>query len=235
MAHRKVVVVWNSLTGVPADRQINTFHFTTTTPSNLPSTVLELEAMRDAVIEFFTADTDRTTVGGAAGGEPLTKWFAGIVLSPTIQIRIYRCETEVAVGASAEPIIVYEHTIGGLATMPNTQPLPEEVSCCASFMGTPDSGYPIARQRGRIYLPTLLNQVLVVAGARTTVGLTTRQDIAASMKRLALEETAGIDWVVWSHTGLQAFPVTRGWVDDAFDSQRRRGPEASARTPWGLP
>jgi len=50
---------------------------------------------------------------------------------------------------------------------------------------------------------------------------------------LAPTETAGgWDWVVYSPTNGNTVNVDNGWVDNAFDTQRRRGLAVTARTNW---
>lgn len=228
MAHRKVVVTIPSVTGVPHDAVTNTFHFLTPTPSGTPSTVPELEAMRDAVKGFYDQVVDSAPFGGS-GSARLTVILSGVVLQPTLFIKIYRCETEIAVGASPEPIITYEVSITALPTA--NLPYPTEVAVCLSFKGLLDTSIPAARQRGRIYLGPV-HLVGNMVGNRLVFPAGYRANVAASASWLRAFSTAGIDWCVWSHAELQAFPVVAGWVDNAFDTQRRRGTDATARTIW---
>jgi hypothetical protein len=37
---------------------------------------------------------------------------------------------------------------------------------------------------------------------------------------------------VWSPSNGDAVPVTDGWVDNAWDTQRRRGIDRTARSTW---
>jgi hypothetical protein len=39
----------------------------------------------------------------------------------------------------------------------------------------------------------------------------------------ALRDDAGTTWVVYSRIGLTSLPIAQVSVDDAFDTQRRRG------------
>lgn len=39
-------------------------------------------------------------------------------------------------------------------------------------------------------------------------------------------------WVIWSEKLEQSFAVAGGWVDNAWDTQRRRGMPATTRTLW---
>lgn len=229
MAHRRVTVTIPSLTGIPHDGVMNTFHFTTPTASELPSTTAELEAIRDAVVGFYDNVNDAAPFGGS-GSARLTVILSGLVLQPTLIIKIYRCETEISVGASPEPIITYEVTITALPTV--NLPYPTEVAVCLSFKGVLDTAIPAARQRGRVYLGPLHFGVGNMLGSRLVVPAGYRANVAAAGSWLRAYATAGINWVVWSHAELAAFPVAAGWVDNAFDTQRRRGTDATTRTIW---
>jgi hypothetical protein len=50
--------------------------------------------------------------------------------------------------------------------------------------------------------------------------------LQAAFTALTLDTT----WSVWSEANQTASPVRDGWVDDAWDTQRRRGLDSSART-----
>ena len=40
-------------------------------------------------------------------------------------------------------------------------------------------------------------------------------------------------WVLWSRANNAMFNVVGGWVDNAFDTIRKRGNAPTARTTWG--
>jgi hypothetical protein len=60
-----------------------------------------------------------------------------------------------------------------------------------------------------------------------------RKRICAQASRLALGNGQDMEWAVWSTTRSQMARVVGGWVDDDFDTQRRRGLTSSFRTKWG--
>lgn len=121
--------------------------------------------------------------------------------------------------------------------------LPHEVAICLSFQADAASGVTQARRRGRVFIGPLATSILttdagppyVAGGTRTTIA-----DAAAAMEN-GLDTTFGshVSWAVYSPTldlaGSidDAFnDVTNGWVDNAFDTQRRRGQKPTARTTW---
>ena len=103
---------------------------------------------------------------------------------------------------------------------------PTEVACVLSYEGARVSGLPQARRRGRMFIgpigPTstdrpssgLIAQVL--SGAQ---GLLDASDLATDWT-----------WAQYSPTNGVGIDVTNGWVDNEWDTQRRRGRKATLRS-----
>jgi hypothetical protein len=108
-------------------------------------------------------------------------------------------------------------------------PLPTEVSKCLSFQGVPESGVSQARKRGRIYLGPLGGAWVTTQGRAAGANITTMVN-AADVLLAASDASANWTWTVYSATTGDSFPVSNGWVDDEFDTQRRRGRPATTRT-----
>lgn len=107
--------------------------------------------------------------------------------------------------------------------------LPQELALCVSFEGAKSSGVEQAHRRGRIYLGPL------DAGVATSDRPASAARTAIAAAGSALETAAfaaGTPWVVYSPTLGSSTNVTNGWVDDAFDVQRRRGLRPTTRTTW---
>lgn len=104
---------------------------------------------------------------------------------------------------------------------------PAELSMVLSFHGDLTvSGVNKARRRGRFYIgplgflggePIGSNQVGYVHAAGNAM-------------LLASSSNTDWTWVVYSPTGDTSTPVVGGWVDNAYDVQRRRGLKATSRT-----
>lgn len=120
---------------------------------------------------------------------------------------------------------------------------PGEVAIVCSFQAEYVSGVPNARRRGRIYLGPVQEGVHTITGSqnRPDSGLLTAiANAAATMENgFALSGGAELKWAVYSPTTDatasidDAFnDVIGGWVDNAWDTQRRRGPAATGRTTW---
>lgn len=119
--------------------------------------------------------------------------------------------------------------------------LPSEVACCLSYNSDlsglseelPDTTRPAARHRGRVYIGPLGTNTLSIDG-------TTHQAFLSAGIRTTLTKAGkvlhddcilnGWKWAQWSRKRVQLDPVVACHADNAFDTQRRRGPRATART-----
>lgn len=138
--------------------------------------------------------------------------------------------------AQAPPRAPFEYEFD-LPVVDTGTPYPAEVAVCASFY----SERNLPRNRGRVYVGPLRS---AVSQEETTTGRVRVSDafmgvLRDSMQRLAADSaTTGEGrprWCVLSLADQALKPVTNGWVDDAFDIQRRRGEQATNRTLWQMP
>lgn len=127
----------------------------------------------------------------------------------------------------------------GLAGTGGTGNAPGELSIVLTFHGQKVAGQRFARRRGRIYIGPLAgtgaNDMYVPTGYIATL----------TGQALALKGTSDLapwSWVVYSETQAEApnppnvFPdtdIVGGWVDNAWDIQRRRGYRDTTKTTWG--
>lgn len=137
-----------------------------------------------------------------------------------------------------------------LAAASTDAQLPAEVAICLSFHSSygvaaefGDHLRPRARLRGRVYIGPLIADttalqplsedagtgiVRVGSGARTLITK------AADELRQGLHYAGGPDtnatWSTWSRAASLTHPVAEVWVDDAFDTVRRRGPRPTTKT-----
>lgn len=112
--------------------------------------------------------------------------------------------------------------------------LPHELACCLSFQGARVAGQVQARRRGRVYLGPLDDQLKTSEGNVSTFETDKIRDAAATFLVKSVEASTW-QWVVHSTRNLANpdTPVTNGWVDDAFDVQRRRGTDPTMRHTFG--
>lgn len=205
---------------VPEDAIVNTFHFDddddpVAAPDDTEGWIMQL-------LTAFYQSFDQLL-------------FPNTVASPAV-VKMYDM-------AELEP----RQQVGG-GTIPLTpsaaDPYPGEVALCLSFAAAQESGVNPARRRGRLYLGPVANDVYVVAASQARPAQTLVDLIvgAADTLQAGLEHPASpgfrLRWSVYSPTtragggtvGDSFNDVLTGWVDDAWDTQRRRGPKPSQRT-----
>lgn len=131
----------------------------------------------------------------------------------------------------APPNYPFAETTFDLTSAPFGTPLPSETALCVSFQGAYITGLPQRRRRGRIYLGPLSTSVAGTAGEVGRPSTTARTNIATAAGdfRTAVNASTFDSWVVWSTVDQNPVAITDGWVDNAYDTQRRRGLPATSR------
>lgn len=130
-------------------------------------------------------------------------------------------------------------TIRGLAmtTPQSSSALPNEVAACLSFhSATPTTGGGTLnkRKRGRVYLGPFGTGAL----ASWTAGdgdAFLHADLIAAVKNSIIAAdalTSDVEWQQYSRASNDFEPVTQCFIDNRFDTQRRRGFAPSSRTIW---
>lgn len=143
----------------------------------------------------------------------------------------------------------YEATLSITAPSASNNNVPPEVAMCLSFQGDRVSGVNMRRRRGRVYLGPLQ-----MPSADYMVATSTLTDLIVNQASAQLlHPSSGLtDWAVYSPYTHHDIPVgtkltkddpevpdllpasftvvTKCWCDNAFDTQRRRGISATARS-----
>jgi hypothetical protein len=212
--HVKTQVVLQGASNLPEDRFITTWHFNPTAADLAAAAVIIGPALASAI---------GTTSNVNADG--LHQYLSEFVLRP-FTMRHYDM-------AQAEPRVPYvqSYTLPAYTTGTTVKDLPEEVACCLSIVGAP----PVtARRRGRLFWGPLNTLAITDASTALPVRIspTFRTQAATALLALAGGTSA---WSIYSPTNDNLVPVVGGFIDNACDTQRRRGPDASARTTWALP
>lgn len=202
-------------TGLPTDVVVNTFHF------NFPAGTPDEDNYDDLKVvlqEFYSS------VYGDASTHGLSPWMR----PGATTLKIYNLSDP----TPRTP--VYNETESWPMTQSTGGALPTEVAICLSYQAPKVSGLSQARRRGRIYLGGW--------GYVNTEGTSTAFPKPTSAALAAIGDAAevllihGADngwyWNVWSRVNNSGAVVHDGWVDDAFDTQRRRGQAASTRNLW---
>jgi len=202
----RALVLLDNVSQLPEDRFVNTFYFA---------------GDRDDITSTLHTKLASFYNFGSGGADGLGKYLSNKVQRGTSlpnEIRYY----DLSEPEPREPVS-FELVIPAAAAATD---LPNEVAVCCSFYGTRN----IPRQRGRVYLGPL-NTAADEDGA-SDVRVTSDFRGAITFAAAALAGGTGPDWVVHSGAANADYPVTAGWVDNAFDTQRRRGAATSARTVW---
>lgn len=203
MTHVAVQTVLWMDSGLPEDYATNTWHIDTVDSNPLEGTV---EFFSDVTAFFLAVDT-----------------YLSSELEGTMAYRAYDM-------SDPEPRVPFY--INGSALTPGTGKLPSEVALCSSFQGTPASGLVQARRRGRVYIGPLATAAVDAATGRPAAAFLSALSVATDTLAESAAASTEYSWVVFSPTGGLLTTITNGWVDNAFDTQRRRGLAATARTTW---
>jgi hypothetical protein len=129
-----------------------------------------------------------------------------------------------------------------ISPAPASDPLPGEVAVCVSFQAVPISGQNQRRRRGRLYIGPLGKSVAThtQGNADARVDATRQAQIRDFLN--SLTPVTGVDITSWNlavysptadaqgaSVNDSAVIATEGWVDNSFDTQRRRGARTTAR------
>lgn len=172
----------------------------------------------------FTADgpSDLTSVLGALGqfyddiGTHLSENLSGVIE--------YRCY-DLADPEPRVPVLIDTGTIAALGT----DSLPQQVALVLSFQAIAESGETQARRRNRVFTGPYAITAVTAAGIPSATVITNLHDAAETLLATSLSETEW-HWVVRSQTTGNIEAVDNGWVDNRWDTQRRRLPRSTARS-----
>lgn len=199
----------------------------------------EVTTMREAFRDFYTVDP------GATQTHPLAWYISEVVDRGANACSIDAYLTDDLSGATP----FGSPTSSTSFTMPSpggAQQFPEEVAVVLSYHGDltdvpvsmanptppPATIRPAQRRRGRLFLGPLYTGAAEDGIASIIPALILRTDLGQAFKTMCNTISAGTsgDVAVWSRADGDAYPVVAGWVDDAWDIQRRRGLEPTQRT-----
>lgn len=220
-------VIMPYTTGLPRDVAMTTWNLTTSEAQwNAGTTMAQWQAH---LVSFFnTAHTGSFT--------PLSGYLSPILSRVSNACRIESWRIDDLDGSVMTQVNEFNFTLGASAA---TQSIPLEVAICSSFQSgarlIPGS-WPVNRRRGRVYLgPWNSLAVDTTAGAIPRPLVDLRTSIANGTRFLAEagSEEKGY-FAVWSRAQQQLRQVDRGWVDAAWDTQRRREVDSDSRVLWSL-
>jgi hypothetical protein len=221
------VVQLQRTTGVPADVVENTFPFVALTGSPV-----DLASASTALVDFYK---------NTAGHHVLEYYLSDNIAKTGVHHIKWYDLTPLLAGPGhtmGPPIDDVTFSLAGSTSLGGD--LPDEVAACisyhADFTGVPEHGVgtrPRARYRGRLFIGPLQGgaDAITIDSGFAHLKPNFRDDLALYASTLISHAALGnAAWAVWSRKDLLLRPVTGGFVDNQFDSQRRRRPGATART-----
>lgn len=208
MTHLKTVATFQGASGLPRDTFVNTFHF--------DGVLANPELASAAVERFYNHEFD------AADG-PLSGFISKYVNRTAGGLKIETYDMSAAPPRTPIDTLV----TAPVAVNYGTGSLPFEVALCLSYYATVDAD----KFRGRIYIgPFALD-----ASTRPDGGVPVPNSHLINVLKAAaadLKDNADVQWSVFSVKDSALRAITAGWVDNDFDTMRKRGPKATARNDW---
>lgn len=205
MAQLQIQHSFQHFSGLSADRAVNTWYVDTqeTGVTMVPTIV--------ALLKGFYSDIEA--------------YQSKCWLGPGRTIKVYHITDPVP------RVPIYTDVTPTEIPSAGAQPLPDEVACCLSYSAGAASGVNMARRRGRVYLGPLNVAAVVAVGnesPRPAAAFKTAVLAAATEWNNGLVGSA-CAWVQYSPTAGTVTNVAEFWMDDAFDTQRRRGVAPTSR------
>lgn len=241
MAIVRVQRIQNPKSNLVRDQVVNTFHFDTG-PNTADPPGTALQTITDGLDNLFNQKWPADTGLSIRDGMAETTMAAQRVTYKAYNLDQPKPRAPLAVAAAANPT----PATGGVG-------YPSEVALCLSFRAAQDSGVNMKRRRGRIYIGPLLPTMSQETSGGQPMPTTAYTDavVGAANRFFDFLALADIFWGIYSpqsrfaagggtgpygggdfeggaaRTGF--FRIHTVWVDNAYDTQRRRGRAPSAR------
>jgi hypothetical protein len=191
----------------PKNTVVNTWHI------HAPSaTTTDFDSFRAAITAFYDSWSGSMSAG---------------VDKAAFRMRIYKM-------TDPKPRIPVYDVILNVLTLKGSNFAPSELALVMSFQGIRASGASQARRRNRVYLGPLAVSAIDSSTGRPLTGFLTNVRSGGAGLLAASTAASGWKWSINSSflplDGSQFVNVANGWVDNAFDIQRRRGIDATSRS-----
>lgn len=216
----RVQATWHSASLMPEDGSTNVWHFRTVNS--------DPEGDRTAIIgglaSFYSQIAPLTTEN---------------TLGDVVTLKFYDLQDD------PPRSLLEEHHILDLSTGTGDG-IPTECAITMSFEGALISGTSRARRRGRVYLGPFNTGVTTTITGFVRVSIAAMEVIRDAAQDLVESGFPNYVWAVFSPTAAGAQPwsdlaieqattnVDHGWIDDAFDTQRRRGTQPDTRVTFAV-
>lgn len=234
MPDYKVQVEIPAGTGFPEDSAVNTF------------TVTGATAITQANVGLIGMPIASFYNGANAGGNPLAFWLGSsrVRSAQGCKVDVYNITGKLDGSPHGSPVASDAFTLGAPS---GNQEFPAEVSLALTLRGsgwegqaveTPDNAdpgtevqRPRQRRTGKLYLGPIQNAAAEFSTGWSRPSAALMTSLLVASERLRDELLANnFTWCVWSRVDQFLYPISETQVDNAWDTQRRRGPDASART-----
>lgn len=194
----------------------------------------------------FEGPTPLTVVHAGVAATAFSNFYNGLpvgsisdlaeYIAPSVSRQLLACRITVY-GAPEPPLGTPLLTLNFTLDPTTGDPMPSEVSLVTSYHGNLQGDASDRRRRGRMFIGPL-NTNTAIADANQFLRPTAvfMSDLERSTRELGDEllnnGVVALSHVVYSPTYNTQSAVTGGWIDDAFDTQRRRGPDPTVRNIW---
>ena len=215
-------------TGLPRDVSVASFHF------EARAGEIDVEAAATywgpKVEDFFNANFTSGIGDSYVGG-----WLSNVIDRSNATITGYEHDAAHSLG---DPL--FENT-WTLSPEFSDNSMPLEVALCTSMLSVTQGLNPGhgRSERGRLYIGPLNQDVIApTSGAlpfpapHFITGLTASTTALAAYNLDSADEEG--EWVIWSRKLHTTSAIVAGFVNNDFDTQRRRGVRATARTTWDI-
>jgi len=210
-----------SASGIPADANVNVWHW--------KGMATDREDSADEIIGAMTGFYVN-----------IAEIFCTNTTSGLIDYKFYDL-------ADSMPRVPFRTVNASALTTTDGDGLPTECAVTMSFGGSAESGLAQRRRTGRLYFGCLTTGVTTTVTGFVQVSTPTRSLIQTAADALITDpDPLKAIWAVFSPTTAGSTPwsptalatattnVTEGYIDNAMDTQRRRGTLPSDRTTFGL-
>lgn len=221
MAILTVMHWYQGLSGLAEDRFVNTWHVWADSASD----DTQLAAIAEAFKEFYGPD-----------GRTGFKLYMSNMASGGEGVSIY----DVDDSPPRVPVYTWDTNVSAFGVITD-KPIPHEVALCLSYEAIAASGTNPARRRGRVYIGPFNVQALPATTPTSVNGRPISSLRAAMLSQAVLlcSELNAVDAALVTYsptsdaggmTSIQSSKLVHNfWVDDAWDTQRRRGLAPSVR------
>jgi len=179
-------------------------------------------------LEAFYSSVASGDVGYGARTKSVAGWTCSSVLGDNATAKFWQIDH----GPPVNLTFLEQHAFSWDAE--NGNPLPEECAVRLTAHGVLDGGEADRRRRGGWFLGGGIQKdaaAFPVAG-RVLVHDDMLTDMRSAARNGHDTQVADTAWSIWSRAEAGLIPVVGGWVDNAFDTIRSRGPGPSVRESW---